>query len=1012
MKPPGAEPSASCRGTMRLLAVLAVAAIALHCRPQDQAPRAIEARLSSQVSFSPCRSLSPPVAELEPSPCGSPPSGEERSRLLPLAREPGAAPRSLAAAVRLSEDAEALTRTLQRFESRSAGWTRAERELALGALQHALAKASGDAAHLISAFEHTEAALAADPSSLPGRFNRALIASDLGLCRLAEAAWLQYLEADPASDWGEEAADRLALLTCTESQAADTASADDLFKSATEPLLRGWIEARLKGSRAAEPFLEKIRQAGEELHLRSGEPMIRELARELAAASTPAQLAAIQDHVDLRARFEKETGLKAPLATTPLLPDPFRWLGAWNDIWLAGVDIYHGRIEAAESRLAPLLRSPELARSPHLQGRLFWTLGWAAMRAGRLQTAYDRFLRAEKEFQRGKYRTSAAAVRILRVETMSHLGFVREAWTPRILTLRALQAVRGSFSFSHAGLLDGASFAERAGAHAVADAFLEEAARLARSQGNLNSEIEVLLAKARALRQRGAHAEASEKFSLALETAQSLESGPVRERFEKIAVVGLWADPAYTGRTREAELRAAAGFLATQAYFLQLQALRVQAAGERREGASAAARQTFDDTIAVIHHLQNDIDGDEAGVRQLDLVQDFFDEAIEAAVTEDQPLRALDLLEAARRGAAPGQEAREVSRDLRLEVRTGSRLPDGDPVIVVLGMTPEIFVWWRVEGRAVGWGWSAAAPVAEAVQAVLDTAPSGRTGPGQLERLYDVLLAAALRGAPPGHPLVLVPDGPLQRVPFSALRNRGTGVRLIEERAVSLRTSFRAAREPAAGERTLKRSQWRAIAVGDPAFDVKQLPLTRLPGAVREAEEVAAIYGDRARLLTGEAASAEAVSRAAAAGEVLHLAVHATLGEDGFRDALVLAADPDGKTSGLATADEVLPPDASLQLVVLSGCSTLGVQPSRSGGLLGLARSFVARGIPATLGTLWPVDDRELPGLMAAFHRFLLQGLSASEALRQAQLAYLAENPNSCCGWAALQLIGDVPANP
>jgi len=202
------------------------------------------------------------------------------------------------------------------------------------------------------------------------------------------------------------------------------------------------------------------------------------------------------------------------------------------------------------------------------------------------------------------------------------------------------------------------------------------------------------------------------------------------------------------------------------------------------------------------------------------------------------------------------------------------------------------------------------------------------------------------------------------------------------------------------------------IAVGDPAFDVKRLPLARLPGAVREAEEVASIYGERAQLLLGEDASAKAVSQAAAAGEVLHLAAHATVGEGGFQDALVLAASPNGEASGLATADEVLPRASSLQIVVLSGCSTLGVQPSRSGGLLGLARSFVARGVPATLGTLWPVDDRELPGLMADFHRFLLQGLSASEALRQAQLAYLEESPDSCCGWAALQLIGDVPANP
>lgn len=943
-----------------LLAVSVAVAATFGCRESREGlPRTIEARLSPEVSFSPCRLPDPPPAELQPVRCGSPPSAESRS----------------------------LARTLRRVEIDP---------LAQGALEHALARSSGDASHLVAAFEHTETALKEDPSSLPALFNRALIASDLGLCRFAEAAWDRYLTADPESEWGREAGERLALLPCAAPRATEPDSADDLFKSATGPLLRDWIEARRKGSRAAETFLEKIRRAGDELHLRSGEPMIRELARELAAAG---ELAAIQAHVDLRDSFDNETDPKdLPAATLPLRGHS-PWLGAWNDIWLAGMEIYAGRIEAAESRLEPLARAPDLARSPHLQGRIFWTLGLAAMRAGRLQTAYDRLLRAENEFLRGQYRTSAVSVRMLRAETMSHLGFVREAWTPRVLTLRTLQAVRGSFSFAHVGLLDGASFARRAGAHALADAFLEEAARLARSQGNVNSGIEVLLAKARALRQRGAHREASEKFRLALETVRSIEHGPVRERFEKIAVVGLWADPAYTGGTREAELRAAVGFFATQAYFLQLQALRVKAAREYREGASSEVRHTLEETIQVIRRLQDDIDGDEAGVRQLDLIQDFFDEAIEAAVSENQPLRALGLLEAARRGGTTEPE-------LDLELRTDSPPSDGEPLVVVLGITPEVFVWWRVEGRSVRWGWSEAAPVAEAVEAVLDTAPSGRTRPRQLERLYEVLLADALRGAAPGRPLILVPDGPLQRVPFSALRNRETGVRLIEERAVSLRTSLRAAQKPTARNGALQRSHWRAIAVGDPAFDVKQLPLARLPGAVREAEEVAALYGDRARLLTGKEASVGAVGRAAAAGEVLHLAVHATLGEDGFGDALVLAAD--GESSGLATVDEILPRDSSLRLVVLSGCSTLGVQPSRSGGLLGLARGFTARGVPATLGTLWPVDDRLLPALMADFHRFLLQGRSASEALRQAQLAHLEKSPDSCCGWAALQLIGDL----
>src|SRR5215213_8258348 len=108
MKLAGVHHRTSWCGTAPLL-VISLVAITLNCRSQSQdpsgeSPRTIEARLGSQVSFSPCRLLEPPVAELHPTYCGSPPSTEERSRLLPLARDPVPTTRSLAAAVRLSAD--------------------------------------------------------------------------------------------------------------------------------------------------------------------------------------------------------------------------------------------------------------------------------------------------------------------------------------------------------------------------------------------------------------------------------------------------------------------------------------------------------------------------------------------------------------------------------------------------------------------------------------------------------------------------------------------------------------------------------------------------------------------------------------------------------------------------------------------------------------------------------------------------------------------------------------------
>jgi CHAT domain-containing protein len=604
-------------------------------------------------------------------------------------------------------------------------------------------------------------------------------------------------------------------------------------------------------------------------------------------------------------------------------------------------------------------------------------------------------------------------VRILRADNLSLLGFDREAWTPRVQAMRVLQDARGPFSFFHNGLIDGASFAQQSGAPHVADAFLEEAVEVAHWQRNAISEIEALLSKAKALQRRGAREKASDAIRRALLAIRTLPPGIVRERFEKTAV--LWSEPATLGSAGELDLRAAATFFAEKGpATLQIQALRAEAEQERRNGALAAARSTMEEAVQVLRRLQADIGTEEVGIRQLDSVQDLFDEAIDTAVAENEPLRALRLLEAARRDGGQESLADRVVADLSVSSRTNKLSRNGvSPVLVVLGLTSDNFIWWRLEGRAVVWGYRGAAPVTAAVQTVITKAPSGRVTSKEFERLYNLLLAEALRGVAPGRPLILIPDGLLQRVPFSALRNPATGVRLIGERAVSLRTSLRAAREsPATGRSSRRRSEWRVIAVGDPAFDSKRLPLRRLPGAAHEAEEVRGLYGERGRLLTGEAAGVADVRRALASSDILHLAAHTKVSADPFRQTFALAASPDGDSSGLTTPAELLPAATPLRLAVLSGCSTLGLQPSRSGGLLGLARAFVARGVPATVGTLWPVDDRKLPHLMTDFHRFLLQGDSAAEALRRAQLAYLKKQPDACCDWAALQLIGDLPAEP
>jgi hypothetical protein len=454
-------------------------------------PRTTEARLDEQVSFQTCQ-LAPSEGDLRPSRCGDPLSGQASSRIRRLARDRVASTRSLAATLVLSVETETLSRELRRLEHQAGNSPTVEQLFALAALEHALARSSGDPIHLVSALEHTEAGLAKQPAALVGVFNRGVIASDLGLCRLAARSWQLYRKQEPESAWAQEAEERLSLLPCTNSGHPDRdLSPDDLFAAAFESHLPRWVKARQKSPRAAKSLLDAISRAGAELEASSGDPVIRELADELKATRDPDHLSAIAAYVEGWQLYEAEdyAGAKPRLE---LAADHFRRHGSclapWTDLLLSGINLYDGRFEAAERRLQGAAGSPETARSARLRGRVLWISGHSELRAGRLQSGYDSVSRAEMEFRQAGYSSAAASVSTLAAEALAHLGFLRQSWHPRVRALRTLQAAKGRFSFFHNALVDGAMAAERAGFHAVAESFLREAVDVAKAQGTRPQE--------------------------------------------------------------------------------------------------------------------------------------------------------------------------------------------------------------------------------------------------------------------------------------------------------------------------------------------------------------------------------------------------------------------------------------------------------------------------------------------------------------------------------------------
>jgi hypothetical protein len=294
---------------------------------------------------------------------------------------------------------------------------------------------------------------------------------------------------------------------------------------------------------------------------------------------------------------------------------------------------------------------------------------------------------------------------------------------------------------------------------------------------------------------------------------------------------------------------------------------------------------------------------------------------------------------------------------------------------------------------------------------------SGETGAGAGRRVAGAVLGNALRALPsPIRRLVIVPHGPLYRVPFQALpvANGVLGDRVV----VTISPSVSLAMAYAADPRSVQ-ARVLALGAGDTRVqsDVPQSlelvaeraarsnPLSPLLAAGEEAR-AAAGWAVGSLALTGTDASETALKREARhTYSVLHTAAHA-LTSDQALGANYLILRPDSEDDGYVSGGELASLSTGMSMVVLSGCRTTGDFGSRGDAVDGLVAPLLARGVRTVVASHWAVSDRWTKVLMERFYERLAAGVGAADAMNDAQRT-LRRAGVPARFWAAFSVIGD-----
>ena len=253
--------------------------------------------------------------------------------------------------------------------------------------------------------------------------------------------------------------------------------------------------------------------------------------------------------------------------------------------------------------------------------------------------------------------------------------------------------------------------------------------------------------------------------------------------------------------------------------------------------------------------------------------------------------------------------------------------------------------------------------------------------------------------------LVCVLDAPIRKIPIGALYSKGKY--LIQEKAIAIATGL---------ELPLSQRRKRlTVLLGRqnmPPNDEPESSFWQIDGVKTETNKIQTVIQNSefatSKLLDENILSKELLTEQINSSlyNVVHLATHGKFSSD--PEDTYIVTKPDQKIT-LREFDDVfrVSGDSSIELLILSGCQT--VKNDRR-AILGLSGLTVRSGVRSSVGTLWQVEDHQVPKFMELFYMNLVSPSSSfrrAEALQSAQKYLIEEKKEAPVNWAPYVLVGN-----